>query len=151
MLRLRAFTVPAVLCLALATAFGCGGGGPKPQPKGEANLQALAVLYGRFLQQNRGQSPPDEKTFKAFIAQLNPQELSTFGLTKADEAFVSPRDQQPYVVRYNVPSLAPTPQGMPVIAYEATGVGGERYVAFASGGIEKVDEARFRQLVPAAP
>jgi hypothetical protein len=40
---------------------------------------------------------------------------------------------------------------MPVIAYERTGDGGDRFVAFASGGVEEVDEDRFRQLVPDAP
>ena len=40
---------------------------------------------------------------------------------------------------------------MPIIAYEQTGVGDKRLVASSLGGVEEVDEARFRKLVPSAP
>ena len=35
----------------------------------------------------------------------------------------------------------------PVVAYEQTGVKGKRYVAYQTGRVELVDEARFQQLV----
>jgi hypothetical protein len=142
--------VVAVLCLSLLAAVGGCGGGSKPQTKVEAHLQALAVFYGRYLSQNRGRPPADEKAFKQFLAKLNPAEFSSFGLSTPDEMFISPRDNQPYVVRYNVPVGPPGPQGPAVIAYEQTGSGGSRYVAFALGGVQEVDEARWRQLVPEA-
>lgn len=143
--------VVGLLCLSmLAFLGGCGGGGSKPQPKAEAHLQALAVFYGRYLSQNRGRPAADEKAFKQFLAKFNPSEFTSFGLSSSDEMFASPRDHQPYVVRYNVPIGPPGPQGPSVVAYEQTGVGGKRYVAFGLGGVEEVDEARFRQLVPDA-
>ena len=139
-----------LLCLSmLASLVGCDGGS-RPQPKAEAHLQALAVFYGRYLSQNRGQSPADEKAFKEFLAKLAPSEFTGFGLSTSDEMFVSPRDNHPYVVRYNVPVGPPTPQGSSVVAYEQTGAAGKRYVAFALGGVEQVDDARLRQLVPDA-
>jgi hypothetical protein len=140
--------VVCLICVASVVFLGGCGGGSKPQPKAEAHLQALAVFYGRYLSQNRGQPPADEKAFKQFLARLNPSEFTSFGLANPDEMFVSPRDNQPYVVRYNVPVAPPGPQGPAVVAYEQTGVGERRYVAFGLGGVEEVDETRFRQLVP---
>ena len=139
-----------LVCLSMLVVLGGCGGGRKPQPKSEAHLQALAVFYGRYLSQNRGRPPADEKAFKQFLAKFDPSEFKGFGLSTADEMFVSPRDNQPYVVRYNVPVGPPGPQGPSAVAYEQTGVDEKRYVAFALGGVEEVDEARSRQLVPEA-
>ena len=79
---------------------------------------------------------------------MAPSQLTALQRTDVESLFVSPRDGQPYVVRYGLKFGGPSPGGSPVVAYEQTGVGGYRYVAFAVGGAEQVDEKRFRELVP---
>jgi hypothetical protein len=73
------------------------------------------------------------------------------GAPDLNALFVSPRDNQPYVVRYDLDrsQLMPGPT-MPIIAYEQTGVNGNRYVADMVGGVREVDETKFRELVPDA-
>jgi hypothetical protein len=60
-----------------------------------------------------------------------------------DGIFISPRDNQKYVVRYN---LKPAPGGATrAVAWEATGQGGLRYVALSVGYVEEYDDETFRQ------
>ena len=142
----RLLVVLAVLsCFLGGFAVGCGGG-PKvvPQTKTESHLQTLAVLYGQYMGENRGKSPPDEATFKAYIKKLPADRL--MGKT-VDELFVSPRDNQPYVIIYNVVMGMPGIDPPTVVAHEKTGTMGKRYVATGGGGVEEVDEARFQQLI----
>lgn len=137
---------PFLVCLAIA-AWGCGGGN-RPAPPVESNLKCLAVFYGRYIQQHRGQTPPNAEEFKKFITGLRPEELKAWKITDVDKAFASPRDGQPYMVRYAIALSPPGTSGVPVVAYEQQGVRGRRYIANALGAVEEVDEARFRQLVP---
>lgn len=117
----------------------------------ESNLKPLAVFYGRFQAQHRGQPPKDEAEFKEFLKTMTPADLETFKLKSADEIFTSSRDKQPYTIVYGPPQgPAKGPGGAPIIAYEKVGVGGKRYIASSLGGIEEVDEARFKELVPGA-
>jgi hypothetical protein len=114
----------------------------------ESNLKVLAVFYGRYVTQHRGQAPPDADAFRKFIEALPQGELAAMHVTDVGSIFTSPRDGQPYVVRYGVAQQGPSPTGAPPVAYEQTGVGGRRCVAFALGQVEEVDERRFKQLVP---
>src|SRR5687768_10268696 len=113
-LRLSAFAGAAGCLIALA---GCTGGRSEA-PTEELRLRDLAKCYGFFQGQNRGRTPADEKQFKEFIRKTAPSE-------KVDELFVSPRDNEAYVVRYNIKVGPPGPGGAPVVAYEKTGVGGK--------------------------
>lgn len=114
----------------------------------ETNVKNLAIFYGRYVSQNRGQTPANEEELKKFIAGHPASELAAFKITDVGQLFVSPRDKQPYVIRYGFALPPPGPSGSPVIAYEKAGVGGRRFVAFANAGVEELDDARFRQLVP---
>lgn len=137
-----------MLAFALVCSWGCQGQSASKSTE-ESNLKPLAVFYGRYLAQNRGRPPQNEAEFKAFVAKLSPDELKMFNLTSADQMFVSSRDQQPHIVVYGTPTGPSTgPGNAPIIAYEKTGVGGKRYVASSLGGVEEVDEARFKELVP---
>ena len=104
---MRMLTLAGLLA-AVGLGGGCGGGSDgKPQPPNEANLQTLAVLYGRYLQQHQGKSPPDEAEFKKFIAAMPPEQRGTGNKSTVEELLVSPRDNLPYVIRYNVPTSGP--------------------------------------------
>jgi len=138
--------LPAVFfCLALT---GCSQPAEVPQEEPVAHLKALAVLYGRYVGSHRGQSPPSEAEFKKYIRALPPGELSSLKVTDVDSIFTSPRDNQPYTVKYKLPLPPPGPDGAPVVAYEQTGSGGERYVANSLGDVQLVDAAKFEQMVP---
>lgn len=129
-------------------AAGCRHQGGAELAPAESNVKNIAIFYGRYMSQNRGQTPPDKEALKKFIASHPATELAALKITDVEPMFVSPRDQQPYVVLYGVKLPPPSPAGSPVIAYEKDGVGGRRFVAFANAGVEELDEARFRELVP---
>ena len=138
----------AVLFSFCVVAAGCQGKTAGELAPVESNVKNIAIFYGRYMSQNRGRTPPDEATLKKFIASHPATELAALKATDVDQLFVSPRDKQPYVVRYGATLPPPSPTGSPVIAYEKDGVGGRRFVAFANAGVEELDDARFQQLVP---
>ena len=130
------------LCAVLLAVASCSR--RTEQPAEVKNLQLLASLYGRYISQHRGQAPPDEAALKKFIPTLSAGELTAMGVdaSNLDTLFTSPRDGQPYVVRYR--------QSGTVVAYEKEGKNGKRYVAYSNTQVEEVDEARLKQLVPDA-
>ena len=140
------------VCFAILMSVSCVGLGCRnanqPAAPVESNLKILAVLFGRYLSQHQGRTPPDAVAFKKFVSELRPEELQMLKVTDVEKMFVSPRDGQPYVVRYGTKLPPPGPQGASIVAYEQTGVSGRRYVAYATAGTAEIDEATFRQLVP---
>src|SRR5438132_11173148 len=83
----------ATLAAALTTLVtGC----PAPaRVAGHDNLSVIARYYGLYQGSNKGQTPPNEKKLKEFMQQKDAS-------LKVDELFVSPRDSEPYVVRYAI-------------------------------------------------
>jgi hypothetical protein len=123
----------------LSLAAGCTSA--TTERPGHANLTSLAKYYGMYQGQNKGQTPPDEPKFKEFIAKRD-------STAKLDELFVSPRDRQPYVVRYGLKVGVPdAKKGAPIIAYEKEGVGDKRMVARSTTQVDELDEAQFKELV----
>lgn len=129
------------------------------------------VFCGQFRGSNQGRTPANDEELKAFIKSKGPDALQPFKVADVDALFISPRDNQPFVILYEklaassgVPGM-PTPGegtpgssgsapsalgGQPVVAYEASGVAGKRLVASALGAVDEVDEKKFRELVPSA-
>jgi hypothetical protein len=143
--------LPGLLIAALcALALGCGTR-TASQPQQESRLKALAVLYGQFMPQHRGQPPANEAEFKKFIESQAKTLSNNFGINDPASVLVSERDGKPYGIVYGKPTGPAELAGAPVIAYEQEGVGGKRFVANSLGAVEEVDGARFRQLVPGAP
>jgi hypothetical protein len=142
-LLLANLILPAAFLLA-----GCGGN-PQQEARESSNIKPLAVLYGRYINSHQGKPPPDEAAFKAFVKGLDANQLAASGAKDADSIFISARDKQPYVILYgnDVPNAS---MKAVVIAYEQQGVGGKRYIATSLAQVQEVDEAEFRQQVPAA-
>jgi hypothetical protein len=140
-----------VLVSAAFVAASCGCSAPADVEEQVSTLKPLAVLYGRFLAQHRGQPPANEAEFRAFVEKEGPSLLEQFAVKDVPSLFVSARDNQPYTILYGRLTGPPGPGGQPVFAYEKTGVGGKRMVASSLGAVEEVDEARFKELVPTAP
>jgi len=128
--------VPLFVCC-LALVAGCSGKAPDA---GRANLETLAQYYNMYTGENKGAAPPDEASFKKYLAAKK--------VTDADKLFVSPRDQQPYKVKYGGKSGPDyTSKGLvtpdqaanqTIIAEEQTGVGGKRLAAYNSGVVKEI-------------
>jgi hypothetical protein len=140
-----------VLIVAAFFAAPCGCTPPADVEEQVSTLKPLAILYGRYLAQHRGQPPANEAEFRTFVEKEGPSLLEQFAVKDTQALFVSSRDNQPYTVLYGRLAGPPGLGGQPVFAYEKTGVGGKRMVATSLGAVEEVDEARFKELVPTAP
>jgi hypothetical protein len=117
----------------------------------QSNLKPLAVFYGQYLGQHRGQPPANEQDFKKFLEAMGKDRLASMQVKSVDELFVSPRDGKPYVILYG--SVSKSGAELPsttVIAYEQAGKGGKRFIARILGAVEEIDEAKFKELVPQA-
>ena len=118
----------------------------------EKNLKALAVFYGQFTGQHRGQAPANEAEFKKYVQSLPAAQIQAFGLdpNSIDKVFVSPRDNEPYGVVYRSKSSTPG-QAATMVIWEQKGSGGKHYVADALGKVEEIDEATFQQRLATVP
>ena len=135
--------IASLICLVF---LGCGSSKIEQRPV-EVSLQKLVVLYGQYLGRHRGDTPADEAEFRKFIDELSETERTSRGLNDVEALFSSPRDKQRYVVRYGGKIGAPGPHGAPWIAHEKEGQGGKRYVGFATGQMDEVDERRFQEIL----
>ena len=135
----------AAVCLLLATlsvlSVGCSEAAPEVSKEQDGSMRALAMAYGQYVSQNRGRPPKDEKRLRTFVEDKQ-HILDTFGVETIDAMFVSPRDNEPYVVNYGKKAR--------VVAYEKVGVDGKRMIAEDLGVVREVDEAEFSELVPNA-
>jgi hypothetical protein len=144
------FLVSSGLLLALLSMsllLGCGGS--RTPPVEEVSIKALTILYGRFFQSHQGKPPADEAEFRAFVETVSAEDIAELGAKDLSKLWTSVRDGQPYVVTYGNLTNPQGPAG-PVVIYEKIGSGGKRFVGTSLGNVEEVDEARFRELVPAA-
>lgn len=133
----------ALILSLFAISLGCGSGAESADvAELRSNMRSLAVAYGNYIKSNRGRAPKSEKQFRAWIEKQGDDELVILGVDSIDDIFISTRDNEPYVVVYG--------KSERVVAYEAVGVDGQRYIADNVGSIELVDEARFNELVPDA-
>jgi len=144
--RLREGALVVALCVQLSLLSGCGSN-EKAVERETSNLKPLAVLYGKYRSQNRGQAPPNEEALKAFVKGLSQQERDSAGAKgDVESMFISSRDNKPYKFVFGG-------SGMPddVVVYEQAGADGKRYVGTSVGAVKEVDDAEFRKLVPSAP
>jgi hypothetical protein len=119
--------------------MGCSSGGA-PTTDGKANLEILANHYLQFAGANKKMAPPTEAAFKAYLTKNK--------VEKVEELFVSPRDKQPYIIKYAISlaedpskiSLGPDAQPKIVIIHEKEGSGGKKYVALQSNQILEVED-----------
>jgi hypothetical protein len=122
-------------------------------PQGPASpervpLRHLAILYGKYRNSHQGVPPKDEAQFKQYIKSLGASQLAAAGVSGAeiDTLFVSPRDGQPYEVRYNTPPPADDGGGPAAVVVERTGKNGKRLVAYSTGKVEEIDEATYQKV-----
>jgi hypothetical protein len=136
-----------VLGLAALFAFvnGCGPTVPyREQPSAEARIQKLASLSSAYAVQQK-KKPASIDELKAWAKKLDKTELARLGIEDPESAFVSPRDNEPYVL---VKSAGSGPGD--VLAYEKTGAGGKHYVVTPMGSAFELDKAELKRRVPSA-
>lgn len=114
---------------------------------GDAVLLEVTRAYVAHLRTHRDRPPADEAEFKNILAQAGGAALQRAGVGTIDELLVSPRDSQPFVIRYGDAARPLLERG--VVAYEQTGVSGRRLVGYALGYVGQVDQQAFDALLPA--
>ena len=139
----RTLALPLAAALLLPGASGCGRGGGSTEPEAKVRLTRLLRLYQLYAEKNK-KGPPDEQALRAFGQKLSPQERDEYLIgDDLDSIFTSPRDNQKYVIRYNL-KLDPGGQTR-AVAWEATPQNGTRFVALSLGYVEEYDDETFEQ------
>jgi len=123
---------------------GCGSKSPAGTSK-DAEFKALVTLYSSLIK--HGRAPTSEAEFKDAIKNRLAPVAQALKVGDVDALFTSSRDGKPVVVIYGKRSAG---MSQDVVAYEQVGVDGKRLVGYSLGMVEEVDEARFRELVPAS-
>jgi hypothetical protein len=140
------FSMVVASLLASVVAIGCnsrqGAAENRTEASAEDRLKVLAVLYC-----TGGPPANDEASFRKKVGMANPEMLKSFRLQSVDDLFISPRDQQPFVVRYGVPPGTPGLRGE-ILAYEAEGKDGKRFVALSSVDVKEMSDAEFKAALP---
>ena len=132
-----------VAVFAMAMAHGCS----KPLEVQEAPLihtriRNLASLCGTYAARHK-KRPANIEELKAWVKKMSQAERSELRIEDPDNAFVSPRDNQPFVL---VKPASPRD----IMAYEKTGEGGKHYVVTATGGVIELDDAELKRRIPGA-
>lgn len=136
-----------VLLTGLVPLNGCGGGQTAARGQVLSPLKALLAMNSQATSQ-LGRRPANEAELKEFVAKSGGKLLEAYKISDVNSLFISPRDNQPYVVVYGA---RPADMAAGVVAYEQAGVDGKRQVGFELGYIEEVDDAKFKEMVPTPP
>jgi hypothetical protein len=121
--------------------LGCGRR-ETAEPEAKVRLTKVLRLYQVYVEKNR-KGPPSEQALREFGQKLSPKERDEYLIgDDLDTIFTSPRDNQKYVVQYN---LRLDPSASRAVAWEATGKAGMRFVALSIGYVEEYDDETFQQ------
>ena len=132
-----------LLVIALGMTVGCGPATEAPEStEMRSNMRSLAVAYGGYVRENRGRPPKDEKAFRKWLDKQGPDYPEILQVESIDDIFISSRDDEPYVIAYG--------KAKAIVAYEAVGVDGKRFVADDLGVVEELDADTFAERVPDA-
>ena len=146
--------IPSTLHLgvvAIVLVVGCGEGPPPAASTAESSISALARLYGEYASRHQDVGPPDEAAFRGFIASLPEEQRRALGLSDLDQALISPRDGQPFEIRYGLsPRQMLDGRGLrnqAIVIHERQGVAGRRWIATGTGITVEVSEEEFARAM----
>ena len=134
-------------CLALFALAGCGP--DELQSPTAVKLKGIGNLYlDCALNVNNNTGPANEQDFKRYLRGLPDHVLSNNGMDSKslDPAFVSGRDNEPFVVVYGIVITGISGKEAPVVAHEKLGKNGRFLVALANGQVRHVDQAGLEEL-----
>ena len=145
----RGSSLRLMICLLTTSCLiGCGVSDPNDllAAANDSNIQRVANLYEAFQSRHDWRGPKDEEEFKSFLKNWNSKKLSNIGVdpNAIDEVFISPRDGEPFRIRYNIPGNILGSQSP--IVFEATGVDGRRMVGFLNMTSREVEADEYDQL-----
>ena len=136
-----------LLSLCLAVGLGCSSQKNVADEKpNDSHIKPITSLYTGYMNRHADRPPASEAEFKQFIAEGGDAVLKAAGVSTLEELFVSPRDNQPYVILYGNDAARLISRG--IVVYERNGNGGRRLVGYRMGFVNEVDDAEFRKLVP---
>jgi hypothetical protein len=130
--------------------MGCGGQKPVPTERGANDrpvLDALNVLNA-YISKHNNQMPAKGEDVVAWVKTLDPAALAAVKVTDPDQAFVSPRDGQPYGINPAGNQMGPS---MQVLLYEQVGVDGKHMTAGKIGNAKEMTADELRQFIPNLP
>lgn len=137
------------VCLMVVASLCLGCSSASAPAKGLDNeLKPLGILYMKYVGRHQGKSPGSREELENFIKSNGQDELKGMGISDTGAIFLSSRDGSPLIVRYGVQIPPPGPGGPSIVAYEAIGSNGRRFVANSMGGVEELDEATLKEKVP---
>ena len=117
-------------------AAGCSRA-PGTTPAVEENLRHIASAYDKTTKKS-GRLPRSAEELKPA--------LQLFG--DPDAILVSPNDGQPFVIHWDVVIFQPAPNGFrPILAHEAAGVDGKKYVIDNMMVVRQMTEAELDQAL----
>ncbi len=133
---------------AMVATTGCGRRPEVPVGDGAERIRKLALAYVQYAATNRGVGPADQQALAKFLMQRN--KLSK---EAAEASFISPRDNQPYIVRWGQRPMGSHPAGdespePAIIILESTGADGTRYVANGLISIKQLSAEELARVVP---
>ena len=132
--------------LSLSVGLGCASEqAASDAAPDDSRIKPLTSMYAGYTNRN-GNPPASEEEFKRFVAESGEPLLKAAEVNSVEELFVSPRDNEPYVILYGTEAAKLINRG--IVMHERTGVGGRRLVGFRMGFVKELDEAEFRKLVP---
>lgn len=129
--------------LALIALIGCSRSQPDRANPTAENLRQIAILCGKYMG-SKGKMPPSADALKKFARGSNVPGAAPPDL---DQLFVSPRDNEPYVIVSSAKMGAPGKGPRTIIAHEKTGQAGKRYVAYATAEVEEINDEQFKQIM----
>jgi hypothetical protein len=138
---IRLYRIHTLICLwiVLLTAAGCGKVEPISTATGQ-RLKALAAVYLDYAAA-RGVGPLNEGEFMRHLRTMPAfsMGLDDVNAESLNELLISPRDKLPFAIIYGVAISFSKNSVQPIIAHEAVGEAGTRFVAYANGDIDCLD------------
>ena len=137
-------TVALTAAMLLSSAIGCGGSAvASAEPEAKQRLTSLYQLYKYYCEKNK-KAPTSEQALRDFAKALTNEERTSRKIGDDLEAiWVSPRDGEKFVIRYNLMvSGGGSSKG---VAWEAKGKDGRRFVALLMGYVEEYSETMFQE------
>lgn len=136
-------TWTAGFCALLGLLAGCGDAGTKLEPDAKVRLTKVLRLYQVYVDKHR-KGPPNEAALRDFGGKLTARQRDEYLIgDDLDSIFISPRDGQPFEIRYGLKLDPGTPTR--AVAWEAQGHNGQRFVALSLGYVEEYDDETFRE------
>ncbi len=113
------------------------------EPEAKVRLARLLRLYRAYADKH-GKGPPTDAALREFGGKLSSKDRDELLIgDDLDSIFVSPRDNQKYIIRHDLKISGGGETR--AVAWEAEGQAGKRFVALSMGYVEEYDEETFKQ------